>query len=161
MYWPITSLISSGAAKCPHWKKPSPTRGKFFMSEVSLARDWLQFAHNDLISARHLFEDLYPKQIQIACYHSQQCAEKALKAYLYFRDIKPPHIHDLEQLCQSCIEQDASFSEIVQICSKLTPYGVVVRYPGGLDIDETLAGIAIERAQIIYDFCALRIPETP
>lgn len=55
------------------------------MSGSSLAQEWLGYSRNDLISAKHLFEDLHPKQTEIACYLSQQCAEKALKGYLLFK----------------------------------------------------------------------------
>jgi HEPN domain-containing protein len=43
------------------------------MLDKDLLADWLRHAANDLISARHLFEDLYPKQTEIAAYLSQQC----------------------------------------------------------------------------------------
>lgn len=37
-----------------------------------LVCEWFKKAEHDLIVAKHLFEDLYPKQIEIGCYHSQQ-----------------------------------------------------------------------------------------
>ncbi|MDR1869427.1 MAG: nucleotidyltransferase domain-containing protein [Treponema sp.] len=46
-----------------------------YMSDSKLIQEWLKYSQNDLISARHLFDDLYPKQTEIACYLSQQCAE--------------------------------------------------------------------------------------
>ena len=76
------------------------------MSDSLLAQEWFRFSQNDLISAYHLFEDLYPKQLEIACYHSQQCAEKVLKGYLISKEIEPPWTHNLIELCQKCIEYD-------------------------------------------------------
>jgi hypothetical protein len=35
------------------------------MTILDITNEWLLFANNDLISARHLFEDLYPKQTNI------------------------------------------------------------------------------------------------
>jgi len=52
------------------------------MSDINLVREWIKYSQNDLISAKHLYEDLYPKQTEIDCYLSQQCAEKALKGYI-------------------------------------------------------------------------------
>ena len=49
------------------------------MNAADLAREWLKYSQSDLITAKHMFEDVYPKETEIVCYHSQQCAEKALK----------------------------------------------------------------------------------
>jgi HEPN domain-containing protein len=49
------------------------------MTALESAQEWLMFAHNDLISARHLFEDLYPKQTNIAAFLCQQCAGKSVE----------------------------------------------------------------------------------
>jgi len=43
-------------------------------------------------------------------------------------------------------------------CADLTPYGVAVRYPDGLAVDDMIAKLALDRAQIIYGFCAGKIP---
>jgi HEPN domain-containing protein len=123
------------------------------MSDIKLVQEWFKYSENDLISARHLFNDLHPKQSEIACYLSQQSAEKALKGHLLFKDTEPPRIHNLVELCQICINFDATFSEILDACSDLTPYGVAVRYPNELAVDDTLAKLAIDKAQVIYDFC--------
>jgi len=127
------------------------------MSDSKLVQEWLKYSQNDLISARHLFHDLYPKQIEIACYLSQQCAEKALKGYLFFKDIEPPRIHNLVELCQICMNYDNTFSGILDACSDLTPYGVTVRYPNELAVDDIITQSALNKAQIIYDFCFGRI----
>jgi len=37
-------------------------------------------------------------------------------------------------------------------CSDLTPYGVAVRYPNELAVDDTIAKATIEKAQFVYDF---------
>ena len=123
------------------------------MSDSKLVQEWLKYSQNDLISAKHLYEDLYPKQTEIACYLSQQCAEKALKGFLFFIDTEPPKHHNLIELCQKCIKKDNSFSDILDACADLTPYGVAVRYPNELAVDDTIAKSAIDKAQVIYDFC--------
>jgi len=123
------------------------------MSDSKLVQEWLKYSQNDLISARHLFNDLYPKQTEIACYLSQQCAEKALKGYLFFREAEPPRTHNLVELCQICIKYDNTFSEILDACADLTPYGIAVRYPNELAVDDEIAKSAIGKAQAIYDFC--------
>ena len=129
------------------------------MSDFNLVHEWLKYSQNDLVSAKHLFEDLYPKQIEVACYLSQQSAEKALKGYLVFKDIEPPKTHNLIELCQICINHDKLFEELIEVCADLTPYGVAVRYPNELAIDEVIAKMAINKAQSICDFCIVKIPK--
>jgi len=127
------------------------------MSDISLVHEWFKYSQNDLISAKHLFEDLQPKQTEIACYLSQQCGEKALKGFILFNDIVPPKTHNLIELCQICINHDNSFLEILDICADLTPYGVAVRYPNELSVDDVIAKLAINKAQSIYNFCFEKI----
>ena len=129
------------------------------MSDSELVQGWFKYSQNDLISAKHLFHDLCPKQTEIACYLSQQCAEKSLKGYLLFKDIEPPRIHNLIELCQICMRQDSTFSQIIDACADLTPYGVAVRYPNELAVDDVIAKSAIDKAQVIYDFCVGKAPE--
>ena len=129
------------------------------MSDSKLVQEWLKYSQNDIISAKHLFDDLYPKQTEIACYLSQQCAEKALKGYLLFKDTEPPKTHNLVELCQICMGHENTFSEILNACADLTPYGVAVRYPNELAVDDIIAQSAIDKAQIIYDFCAGKVSD--
>ena len=63
------------------------------MSKMDLICKWFKKAEDDLIVAKHLFEDLYPKQIEIICYHAQQSIEKALKGFLVYNDIEAPKTH--------------------------------------------------------------------
>jgi len=129
------------------------------MSDRKLVQEWFKYSKNDLISARHLFDDLYPKQSEVACYLSQQCAEKALKGYLFFRDIEPPRTHNLVELCQICMNLDSSILKILDACADLTPYGVAVRYPNELAINDMIAKSAIDEAQVIYEFCTQKVSE--
>ena len=128
------------------------------MSDIRLVHEWLKYSQNDLISARHLYEDLFPKQSEIACYLSQQCAEKALKGYLFFKEVEPPRTHNLVELCQMCMIYDSMFSDILDACSDLTPYGVAIRYPNELAVDDAIAESTINKAQIVYAFVSRKIP---
>jgi hypothetical protein len=55
------------------------------------------------------------------------------------------------------MEFDSTFSEILDVCSDITPYGVAVRYPNELAVDDAIAKLAIDKAQVIYDFCIRKI----
>jgi len=127
------------------------------MNELDIANEWLRYANNDLIVAKHCFEDLYPKQTEIASYHCQQCAEKALKAYLSYIKIEFEKTHDLKLLNKLCQDNDSSFAQIMIQCAHLNPYGVAVRYPNELSPNEDMVKLAIVKAQEVYDFCADKI----
>jgi HEPN domain-containing protein len=131
------------------------------MSDSKLVQEWFQYSQNDLVSAHHLFNDLHPKQSEIACYLSQQCAEKALKGFLFFKSTEPPRTHSLVELCQMCMKHDSSFFELLDDCADLTPYGVAVRYPNELAVDDVIAEAAIGKAKCIYDFCIEKVYRNP
>ncbi|MDR3020143.1 MAG: HEPN domain-containing protein [Treponema sp.] len=125
-----------------------------------IVKEWLRYAQNDLIVAKHCFEDLHPKQTEIASYHCQQSAEKSLKAFLVNNNIEPLKTHDLKLLCKMCHDINSAFSEITSQCAHLTPFGVATRYPDELSPDENMVKLAINKAQQVYDFCILKINET-
>ena len=129
------------------------------MSDYKIVAEWLRYAQNDLVVAKHCLEDLHPKQTEIACYHSQQCAEKALKAFLIFKDIDPPKIHDLKVLCKMCQDVDGSFTEIAMQCAHLTPFGVTARYPFEFSPDENISKVTITKALQVYDFINMHCTE--
>jgi HEPN domain-containing protein len=129
------------------------------MSEFELVKEWFRFAANDLIVARHCYHDLHPKQTEIACYHCQQCLEKALKGFLIFKDIEPPKIHNLVYLCNMCINIEASFEIILDKCADLRHFSSDVRYPQELSPDNSITESAITKAHDVFAFCAAKIPE--
>lgn len=65
-----------------------------------------------------------------ALFHSQQAAEKALKAFLTWHDIPFPRIHDLEQIGARCVDTDASLQPVVDRAAQLSQYAWRFRYPG-------------------------------
>jgi HEPN domain-containing protein len=127
------------------------------MKKDEFVQEWLKYAYNDLFTAHHMFEDVHPKQTEIVCFHCQQCAEKALKGFLIHKDMEPPRIHDTRILCKMCQDLDSSFNSISGFCADLTPFAVAARYPKELASDETVAKIAIDKAQQVYDFCVSKI----
>lgn len=129
------------------------------MSKMDLICKWFKKAEDDLIVAKHLFEDLYPKQIEIICYHAQQSIEKALKGFLVYNDIEAPKTHDLVALCRMCANIDQAFKEKTDDCAVLTLYSSITRYPNEIEMDENEAASAIEKAQALYDFSVGMIPE--
>lgn len=115
-------------------------------------RQWMQKAHHDLITAAQVLE-LDPPLTDIAAYHCQQAAEKALKAYLVQQDTPFSKTHDLTELVATCAVSDPRFASLSEPAATLTPYAVVFRYPTGQpDPPVTLACQAVEIAQYVVDF---------
>ncbi len=64
-------------------------------------REWLAFAQTDYDCAKYLNEaPLYPKPLNIICYHCQQAAEKAVKGLIVYFCSQGgmPKVHDISFL---------------------------------------------------------------
>ena len=89
---------------------------------------WLARAARDLNSARKLLLD-DNLTLDDAAYHAQQCAEKALKAYLLCNNIQFQKTHDLEILLEQCVTKNQFFRQLERTVIVLNPYAVYTRYP--------------------------------
>ncbi len=69
---------------------------------------WLMKSRRDLVSARRLLRGEEPLR-DVAVYHCQQAVEKALKAYLVYRDLPFEKTHNLVALLSRCLPLDAEF----------------------------------------------------
>jgi HEPN domain-containing protein len=122
------------------------------MGTPELVAEWVKFAKTDLDVAKQLFENMNPRPLEITCYHTQQSAEKVLKAFLVKSDILPPKTHDLNRLCKMCGDIDETFNEIADNCTDLNNYSNTPRYPFEIEILEDDAKIAIEKASEILEW---------
>jgi HEPN domain-containing protein len=95
---------------------------------------------------------------EIVCFHCQQAAEKYLKWFLVFHDREPPKIHDLEELEKLCETISPAFSTLLDKCSYLTVYGVLSRYPSGMQVEKEDMDRALEYAEMIRDFIRAQVP---
>lgn len=118
------------------------------LSDASL---WLTFAENDFKVAKHLFEDFYPMQYEIICYHCQQAAEKAIKAVYIGHDLPGgiPKKHDLSFLLNQMKNYVSVSDDLLEYADELTPYGVTVRYPSEIDIGERDTRTALKYSEAI------------
>ena len=116
-----------------------------------MSSEWLEMAEMDLGAAEYLL-GMRPIPIEIICYHCEQAAEKLLKGALIYLQIDPPKTHDLIQLCKLCSASDERFSQLSEACIELTPYGVQVRYPSNLELDESDMECALRECKRIHHF---------
>lgn len=89
----------------------------------------MEFARMDFLAAKHLYEHMYPKPLEIICYHCQQAIEKLLKGVLISRGVTIEKTHDLGLLAEMLQEYTEVDEKYLEICDDLTPYGVKIRYP--------------------------------
>ena len=118
------------------------------------AKEWLSYAEADLGVATHLLNTYNPKPFEIVCFHCQQAAEKAVKALIVLNGSHGgiPKKHDIFLLLnqiKNMIDIDEKYYNYADI---LTPYGVVMRYPNELFLEERHAVKAIEMAREFVDW---------
>jgi HEPN domain-containing protein len=94
-----------------------------------VAQAWMQHARSDLQLGRVALRarDVLPED---ACFHAQQCAEKALKALLLRRDIPFLRTHNIEVLLDLLKANGVSIPNGVDEAFALSEYAIQTRYPG-------------------------------
>jgi HEPN domain-containing protein len=89
--------------------------------------------------------------VDAVCFHSQQCAEKYLKAFLQEKEIRFERTHVLGSLMSLCISADKEFKKIATDLDNLEGYGIAIRYPGATATKE-LAQQAFESTSRVRKF---------
>lgn len=109
-------------------------------------KEWYDMAVMDLGVARHLDETYRPKPLEIICYHCQQAAEKAIKALIvyYGGEGGMPKLHDLSFLLNQIKNKVCIEDKYYDYADILTLYGVSVRYPNELFLEERHVKEALE-----------------
>jgi HEPN domain-containing protein len=125
-------------------KPPDKIRDEF-------VRGWLLKADEDLNAATSLIT--YGLTfLSTVCFHSQQAAEKYLKAFLTFHQVEFPKTHDIDELLDLIKSVNANLSESLRDVIILTNYGVDVRYPCDfLNVSADDARQAIRLAEKVRD----------
>jgi len=119
--------------------------------------EWLYKALHDIESSKLLFNEK-KNLFDISIYHTQQCAEKSLKAFLAFKEQELEKTHNLIILVNICISLDTDFENIQEATIYLNPYSTLFRYPEGIlmpTLEET--DKAIKLAENIYNFVMNKI----
>jgi HEPN domain-containing protein len=130
------------------------------LESLELARAWMEKAAHDLETARLLIHR-EKRLLDIAVYHCQQAAEKALKGWLTAREILFPKTHSLVALIDLCSSAAAEFAKFHEQAVELTPLGIAYRYPGDASVpDIALASRAFGLAEEIYNFCEQQLADT-
>lgn len=116
-----------------------------------ITKEWIFKAEGDYRSAEVLLYQIEIPEIDTACFHCQQCAEKYVKAFLNEHDVDFPRNHDLVRLLGLCLVVDDSFEKIRDNLRRLENYGVIIRYPG-LTVPLEMAHEAFENTNQVREF---------
>ena len=126
-----------------------------------LTREWVEKAEGDYASAQRELRARKNPNYDAACFHSQQCVEKYLKARLQETDLRFPRTHDLVVLAGLLREVEPLWQPLEPELRVLTVFAVETRYPGA-SADRETAGEALSACRklrtVIRD--ALGLAET-
>ena len=94
--------------------------------------EWLRRARSNLARAKAdaSLEGVYLEDL---CFDAQQAAEKAFKAALLHLGVDFPYTHELALLIKALREEGIGLPQDVEQASRLTPFAVDTRYPGGAE----------------------------
>ncbi len=92
--------------------------------------EWISKAEQDYQTAETMSRKRKHHVPDIVGFHSQQCIEKYLKAYLVLKRIDFPKTHDLIDLLELVIAKDPLIESYRADLRILNPFSVQFRYPG-------------------------------
>ena len=121
-------------------------------------RAWLSKAAKDLAAADYeLRAD--PPFVEDIVFHSQQAAEKSLKAFLSWHVIPFRKTHNLVELGEACSQIDQNLESLLRSAAPLTEYAWKFRYPGDpVEPSAQEAADALAVARAVFEAVLSRLP---
>lgn len=119
------------------------------MNEI--AKEWVDKAESDFDAADLTLRGRESPIVDAVCFHSQQCAEKYLKAHLQENLVRFERRHELAPLLELCLTLDSEFEVLREPLQSLEQFAVLIRYPG-LVVPAEMAQQAFESASRVRDF---------
>lgn len=113
-------------------------------------REWIGKAEADFVSAGREFRARKLPNYDAACFFSQQCVEKYLKARLVEARVVFPKTHDLEALLDLVLPTEPLWGTFRPQLSDLTSFATAFRYPGESATRE-MARTAVRNASQVRD----------
>jgi HEPN domain-containing protein len=107
--------------------------------------DWVKKAEGDFSDANWLLRKPESPNYDSVCFHSQQCIEKYIKAYLQYRNIDFEKTHSLESLLDLALPLQPLWEAWRPAFRTISSYAVEFRYPGD-DAEKDEAEQALEIA---------------
>ena len=127
--------------------------------KIELINQWLTKADDDLRMAELVLNSDEPVYWG-AAFHSQQAAEKLLKALLTYHGIDFEKTHDIDYLLEICCDVEPEAETLRLTATKLTDFAVESRYPlPHRDPTEAESKEAVEIAHQIRRFVHEKLPQ--
>lgn len=101
--------------------------------QLKLVKQWIEKAEEDFRTADYLLTLKEDCPLNPVCFHSQQCAEKYIKALLIYFSIQFPKSHDVVELLNLVPENNRPDLSIYDLAIT-NRYAVDTRYPGEWEI---------------------------
>jgi HEPN domain-containing protein len=103
------------------------------------------------------------------CFHAEQTAQLALKAYLFLEGRRFVNVHSIRSLAEECSKYDATFTAIIDYGIVLDRYYLTTRYPDALpppaipseSFTEREAHQALDYATEMVELARARISREP
>lgn len=111
-----------------------------------ITQEWFDKAEGDYSVAQREIRARKSPSYDAACFHSQQCAEKYLKARLQEANVFFARTHDLDNLLNLVLPIEPTWSALRQDLIVLTDFAVDYRYPGS-SATKTDAQDAVKRCR--------------
>ena len=112
--------------------------------------EWASKADADLDTAKREAAVVESPNYDAVSFHSQQCAEKYLKAVMVENGVRVPRIHDLEALLNLLASRHPELQKVIHLARILSAMAVEVRYPG-MTADEDDAEESVRAAVAIRE----------
>lgn len=93
------------------------------------AKRWLAQAEHVVGVAKTLLPEACYAE---SCFHAEQAAQLALKAFLYGRGERFIHLHSVKELIERCATYDSAFQPLADAGKVLDQYYIPTRYPDAL-----------------------------
>ena len=121
--------------------------------------EWISKAEGDFTTAGRELRARKSPNYDAVCFHTQQCAEKYLKAMLVSQNVEFPKTHDLLILHTLCASAGIFTGFTKEALGRLSGYAVRARYPGNqptLGEARDALGIAMDIRKFARTFLGLK-----
>jgi HEPN domain-containing protein len=113
-----------------------------------ITQEWVEKAEGDFATAHRELQVQQMANYDAVCFHSQQCVEKYLKAFLQEENIAFNRIHDLSRLLDLLLPVEPTWETLRPMLEVLTTYAVEFRYPG-ISANQALATQSFEDCETV------------
>lgn len=93
-------------------------------------QEWIDKAEGDFVTAQMSYRARKQPNYDAACYHTQQCAEKYLKARLEEAGMPIPKTHNLYALLTLVSPLEPTWQNLSTDLHVLNAFAIAYRYPG-------------------------------